>query len=308
MKRPAFQFYPSDWRKDAALQSCSLAAQGLWINLMCIAHECEPYGHLLVNGKPMSSAQIGRLVGLSAKEADKLMAELADAGVSSTDAQGAIFSRRMVKDEMLREARADIGRANGAKGAEHGKKGAEHGAKGGRPPKQKAGEEPHQEPPQEPRQNPLPSSSSSSSSPPSSEKEPPSPAGEAPPVAAKPRSIARPDGVAEQVWSDWLQLRKAKKAPVTQTVVDGAAREAQKAGMPLGDFLAVWCRRGSQGLEAGWLKPDERASNRFAPDRVSRQLETAALMTGAHRANNEAVTRPSETLEIFDVTPRIIPA
>ena len=30
MKRPAFQFYPSDWRKDMALQSCSVAARGLW--------------------------------------------------------------------------------------------------------------------------------------------------------------------------------------------------------------------------------------------------------------------------------------
>jgi len=30
-KRPAFQFYPGDWRRDTALQSVSLAARGLWI-------------------------------------------------------------------------------------------------------------------------------------------------------------------------------------------------------------------------------------------------------------------------------------
>ena len=67
-----------------------------------------------------------------------------------------------------------------------------------------------------------------------------------------------PDFVDQQVWSDWLAHRKAKRAPVTQTVIDGAIGEAEKAGMPLEDFLRVWCRRGTQGLEAAWLKPDER--------------------------------------------------
>ena len=126
MKRPSFQFYPADWRKDAALQSCSIAAQGLWINLMCIAHECEPYGHLIINGKPMAAAQIGRLVGLSAKECQALIDELSDAGVLSIDEEGAIYSRRMVKDEQVRNARA----AGGKAGSEHGIKGAEHGKKG----------------------------------------------------------------------------------------------------------------------------------------------------------------------------------
>jgi len=68
-----------------------------------------------------------------------------------------------------------------------------------------------------------------------------------------------PPDVDAQVWADWLALRKAKKAPVTATVLKGAQVEAGKAGMSLEAFLAVWCRRGSQGLEAGWLKPEERA-------------------------------------------------
>lgn len=69
-----------------------------------------------------------------------------------------------------------------------------------------------------------------------------------------------PDGVDQQVWSDWIALRKAKRAPVTQTVIDGAMGEAEKAGMTFEDFLRVWCRRGTQGLEAAWLKPSERTA------------------------------------------------
>lgn len=163
MKRPSFQFYPSDWRTDTALQFCSLPARGLWIEMMCIAHECEPYGHLVVNGKPMTTAQIGRLVGISEKECTKLLAELFEAGVPSKSDMGVIFSRRMVADEEIRNKRA----AGGHAGAEHGKKGASHGGKGGRPTKQ----ETHQETPLsteargviEPPIKPPPSSSSSSS-------------------------------------------------------------------------------------------------------------------------------------------------
>lgn len=74
----------------------------------------------------------------------------------------------------------------------------------------------------------------------------------------RPVSMQRPDGVSPQTWSDWLALRKAKKAPVTATVVEAARREAEKAGMPLDAFLQVWCMRGSQGLQADWIKPHER--------------------------------------------------
>jgi hypothetical protein len=70
--------------------------------------------------------------------------------------------------------------------------------------------------------------------------------------------VACPPDVDQQIWDDWKQLRKAKKAPVTETVVKGARKEAAKANMAFSDFLSVWCARGSQGLQADWLKPDER--------------------------------------------------
>jgi uncharacterized protein YdaU (DUF1376 family) len=66
--------------------------------------------------------------------------------------------------------------------------------------------------------------------------------------------VACPPDVDNQVWEDWKQLRKAKKAPVTQTVVDSARKESAKANMSLSEFLKIWCARGSQGLQADWLK------------------------------------------------------
>lgn len=70
-----------------------------------------------------------------------------------------------------------------------------------------------------------------------------------------------PDGVTDGTWRDWLTLRKAKRAPVTDTVVREAAAEAGKAGLSLDAFLRVWCARGSQGLQADWLKPSERGKS-----------------------------------------------
>ena len=71
-------------------------------------------------------------------------------------------------------------------------------------------------------------------------------------------SVACPPDVDQQIWDDWKQLRKAKKAPVTETVVSSARQEASKANMSFSDFLTVWCARGSQGLQAEWLRPEEK--------------------------------------------------
>lgn len=128
-KRPAFQFYPADWRKDVELRSCSVAARGLWMDLLCIAHECEPYGHLTVNGRAMTAQQIAGQVGVALGQCKTLLAELIANGVARQNLDGTIFSKRMVNDERVRNARAE----GGKEGAEHGAKGGEHGIKGGRP-------------------------------------------------------------------------------------------------------------------------------------------------------------------------------
>ena len=100
--------------------------------------------------------------------------------------------------------------------------------------------------------------------------------------------IAKPDDVEPQTWADFLKLRKAKRAPVTQTVVDEAKRECAKAGMTLESFLRVWCRRGSQGLEAAWLKPEERQSARFGEISSGTPAETYAQRAARQRMEEVA--------------------
>ena len=120
MKRPSFQFYPADWRKDPSLSVCSLAARGLWIDMLCIAHESDDYGTLTINGRPMTAQQIARSVGESADTVADLLAELESAGVLSRRDDGAIFCRRMIRDERLRQIRAESGSQGGNPKLTHG--------------------------------------------------------------------------------------------------------------------------------------------------------------------------------------------
>lgn len=112
-KNPWMKFYPSDWRADPALRMCSLAARGLWIEMMTLMHEAEPYGHLLVRGKAPTEAQLAMLVGASLREVEALIGELEAAGVFSRSGRAVVVSRRMVRDEKKARTAQRNGKAGG---------------------------------------------------------------------------------------------------------------------------------------------------------------------------------------------------
>ena len=93
------------WMADPGLRICSLAARGLWIDLIAIMHACEPYGHLVINGRSPAPRQIAAMVGMTTEEqVAALLRELEEAGVFSRSAEGLIFCRKMVRDRQSAEA------------------------------------------------------------------------------------------------------------------------------------------------------------------------------------------------------------
>lgn len=119
----------------------------------------------------------------------------------------------------------------------------------------------------------------------------------------------RPPDVSAQTWADWLSLRRSKKAPVTATVLDGARSEASKAGLDLDAFLRVWCTRGSQGLQAEWLKPAERghaASEPSEPAWRREQRERNEAFLGPAAAKRSTTATTTATAEVIDVTSRLL--
>lgn len=81
-------------------------------------------------------------------------------------------------------------------------------------------------------------------------------------------------GVPESIANDWIAHRKAKKASITETVIDGIAREASKAGMALGDALATCCQRGWTGFKADWVADKGPVSS------IDRQRQMVAISLG----------------------------
>lgn len=111
MTAPWFKFYPTSWRADPALRMCSMGARGMWMEMLCLMHEAEPRGSLLIKGNPVSARQLAALCGCSLKEATAFLEELEDAGVFSRDGE-VVYSRRMRRDE----DKAQRDKANGQKG------------------------------------------------------------------------------------------------------------------------------------------------------------------------------------------------
>lgn len=68
---------------------------------------------------------------------------------------------------------------------------------------------------------------------------------------------AKPAEVRDQTWADFLDLRKRKRAPLTQTALDGIKSEADKAGWSMEAALAKCLARGWQGFEADWVRSDD---------------------------------------------------
>lgn len=99
MSGPWSKFFWSDWEADQGLRLCSLAAQGLWMRMLCVCARHEPKGHLAIAGNPLDVTAIARLAGVAETEVETLLEELERNGVFSRNRNGCIYSRRMVRDE-----------------------------------------------------------------------------------------------------------------------------------------------------------------------------------------------------------------
>ena len=59
-------------------------------------------------------------------------------------------------------------------------------------------------------------------------------------------------GITGQLADDFIVLRKAKKAPITETALKGYQSEADKAGISICEAVAIAIKRNWQGFNASW--------------------------------------------------------
>ncbi len=75
-------------------------------------HEAKPYGHLLVNGKSVTDAQLAIQTGIPQDQITALIGELENAGVFSRNSNGVIYSRKMTRSAK----RSAVNKKNGKSG------------------------------------------------------------------------------------------------------------------------------------------------------------------------------------------------
>lgn len=107
------KFFWSDWESDPNLKLCSLAAQGLWMRILCICATSDVPGHMVLAGKPVTNEDLAAIVGKPLREVNKLMTELADRAVFSRDSDGVVFSRRMKRDAARSQSARERGKQGG---------------------------------------------------------------------------------------------------------------------------------------------------------------------------------------------------
>lgn len=106
-KLPYMQFYTGDWMKDQAVRASSLAARGLWFDLLCFMWESPERGYLKTPaGMPMTPDHISRMVGEAPGRVKTLLDELRANGVFD-EQDGCIVNRRMVRSERLSRTRSE---------------------------------------------------------------------------------------------------------------------------------------------------------------------------------------------------------
>lgn len=108
------------------------------------------------------------------------------------------------------------------------------------------------------------------------------------------RSVAKPVDVTDEVWASFLQVRKTKKAAVTELAILGIRREAVKAGVSLNQALTVCCERGWASFKADWDWQDK--------GRAKATANSALFASMTHLHTQQQEEHHGRTI---DATPRL---
>ena len=94
------KWFWADWENDNALALCSHAAQSVWMRLLCIAAQNEPYGQVMIAGRAPTDGELASLMAppLRVERFRRLVAELEAHGVAKRKPNGILFCSRMESD------------------------------------------------------------------------------------------------------------------------------------------------------------------------------------------------------------------
>jgi len=106
----------NDWLADVELRRCSLKARGLLEDLICMAHNTEPYGYIDIGCQPSDQEWVKELamtVRCHHKECSTAWQELVKRRRIGVDKDGNAYIPRMVSDHAYSLQQSNFGKGGG---------------------------------------------------------------------------------------------------------------------------------------------------------------------------------------------------
>jgi hypothetical protein len=112
MDRPWMKLHTRDWLDNKELRRCSPTSRATLVDLMCLAHEGYPYGHLADKLGPLSEEYMAARCFVQLPVFLESLSELKQAERVHVTESGILYIKRMVDDEDLRLRRSAGGSAS----------------------------------------------------------------------------------------------------------------------------------------------------------------------------------------------------
>jgi len=113
-KLPYMPFYVGDWKKCPEVQALPFDIRMMWFEMLCIMWESEERGVLTINKLPIDEPTLARMLSVPLERLREGLGIMENKNVfSRRENDGAIYSRRMVRDEKRREFYVKTGKRGG---------------------------------------------------------------------------------------------------------------------------------------------------------------------------------------------------
>lgn len=113
MNLPWMRFHTRDWLDNKELRRCSPISRAILADLMCLAHEGVPYGHLSDKAGPLDDRYMAARCFVTVAQFNKAIEDLLKFERIARSESGLLSIPRMVEDERVRLARAEGGSKGG---------------------------------------------------------------------------------------------------------------------------------------------------------------------------------------------------
>ena len=113
-KKCSMPFDTEHWLCNPVLKALPLDVKGLWIDMLCYMWESAERGVMVKpTGEIYTHEEILRLLGKESSVGEKWLDMLIEIGLCGVRDDGAVFSRRIVRCESIREKRREAGKKGG---------------------------------------------------------------------------------------------------------------------------------------------------------------------------------------------------